>query len=84
MIYLVMLLQQIPPTPTGLPPGVPRFTIPDNYSLWSAAPTAVQSWNMAGELRGIFQAILLIVLIIAGIYIVSRFIRDFTREDSEE
>ena len=81
-MYWVFLLQ-IPPTPTGLPPATPRFEIPDTYSLWASAPSAVQSWNMAGGGRGIFQAVLLIVLVIAGIYIVSRFIKEFTERDSE-
>lgn len=54
-----------PPTPTGLPPGVAPVFIGDDYSLWAAAPYAIQLWNLGGAAREIFQAIILIAILIA-------------------
>jgi flagellar biogenesis protein FliO len=59
-------------------------TIPDSYSLWASAPTAIQSWNMAGETRGVIQIIILVMIIIAGVYVFNRFVKEFTARDSEE
>lgn len=76
--------QPTKPTPTPLPPVAPLFDIPDNYSLWAGTDYAVQSWNLPQTPRLAIQAVFLVVLIIAGLYLLTRFIRDFTRKDAED
>jgi hypothetical protein len=74
----------IPPTPTLLPPGIPIVSIPDSYSLWASAPVAIQSWNLAGEMRGVIQAVFLITIVIICLFIFNRFIGLFRKGDEEE
>lgn len=74
----------MPPTPTPFPPGMAHFTLPDNYSLWGSADLAIQTWNWLGDWRLIIQAIFLVVLIAAGMYLFKKFIEQFTRDDAEE
>jgi L-asparagine transporter-like permease len=74
----------IPPTPTYLPPGVPHFTLPTEFSLWGGASTAVQVWNWSGQWQAIIQVLAIVMLVIAGMYIVIKFINQMSRRDSEE
>jgi membrane protein implicated in regulation of membrane protease activity len=71
------------PTPTPLPPATAIFTIPDTYSLWAGTDYALQSWNLLTA-RTIIQAIIFVVLIVVGLYLLSRFVRDFTQRDSQD
>lgn len=73
----------VPPTPTFLPPGTPVFTIPSTYSLWTAAPWAIQSWNELGAARMVIQAIILIAVLIIVAYILMRFGRDFSQKGAD-
>lgn len=72
------------PTPTALPPATAYFNVPNNYSLWASTDYAIQSWNLLGDARLVIQAVLLIVIIVVGIYVLSRFVADFTRKDADE
>jgi hypothetical protein len=78
-----MLAQANKPTPTPLPPGTPVFEIPDNYSLWASTDYAIQSWNLLAA-RTIIQAIVMVVLIGGGLFILTKFIRDITEQDSQD
>lgn len=71
------------PTPTALPPATAYFEIPDSYSLWASTDYAVQSWNIA-PVTMIIQAIILLVLVAAGLFLLTRFIRELTRKDAED
>lgn len=95
MVFIVMLAvlllnvtstfaQPTKPTPTPLPPTSPLFNIPDEYSLWASTDYAVQSWNLLGDPRTIVQAIILIVLIAAGLVMLTKFIKELTRKDAED
>jgi hypothetical protein len=81
MVAAVPTLAQNKPTPTPLPPGTPVFEIPDNYSLWASTDYAIQSWNLLTA-RTIIQAIVLVVMIGGGLFILTKFIRDITQQDS--
>ena len=73
------------PTPTPLPPpGTPIVSIPSSYSLWASTDYAIQSWHLLGAPGTVIQAIILIVLIVAGLYIFMRFLRDFVERDTKE
>jgi len=73
------------PTPTPLPPpGTPVVSIPQSYSLWASTDYAVQSWHLLGTPGTIIQAIILITLIIVGLFILTRFLRDFVQRDANE
>ena len=74
----------IPATPTHLPPGVPNFTLPTEFSLWGGASTAVQVWNWIDQWQMILQVLFIVMIVIAGMYIVIRFINKMTAKDSEE
>lgn len=74
----------IPPTPTALPPGIEIVTIPEGYSLWASAPSAVQSWNMLGDGRTIVQAVFLLALIVIAMFLLQRFASRFSRQDAEQ
>lgn len=54
-----------PPTPTLLPPGAPPVSFPESYSLWASAPYAIQLWNLGGDGKVIFQAIIVLAILIA-------------------
>lgn len=55
---------QIPPTPTPFPESFNApLEIPE-LSLWDYAPQAVQSWNTASEITTVFQALLLVGVVI--------------------
>jgi hypothetical protein len=75
---------QLPPTPTPLPPGTAVFTLPNAFSLWGGAQQAVQVWNMAGPWQPVIQGIAIIGLVITGMFVVYRFIRQMTSKDTEE
>lgn len=77
-------LAQMPPTPTALPPGMPRFDLPSEFSLWAGTSTAIQVWNWIGDGRVIVQGLAIIGLVIAGIFIVYKFVSNMTRKDSEQ
>lgn len=84
MNILYFAIAQIPPTPTPYPPGTPQVDVPPEFSLWAGAPQAIQSWNALGDARYVLQAILLIGLIIAGMYVLLRFAQRFSKQDSEK
>lgn len=73
----------IKPTPTPLPPATPHFTIPSSYSLWASTDYAVQSWNLFGDGRAAIQIVILITLILAGAFLLTKFLKNMTRRDSE-
>lgn len=75
---------QLPPTPTPLPPGAAVFVLPEAFSLWGGAREAVQVWNMAGPWQPVIQGIAIIGLVITGMFIVYKFIRQMTRKDAEQ
>ena len=75
---------QLPPTPTPLPPGEAVFSLPTEFSLWGGAREAVQVWNMAGPWQPVIQGIAIIGLVIAGMFVVYKFIRQMTRKDAEQ
>ena len=74
----------MPPTPTALPPGAPYVFIPNSYSLWASAPHAIQMWNQAGDIRTVFQALILIAIVAAGVYVLMQWRKAFTRKDESE
>lgn len=74
----------IPPTPTPLPPGMARFVMPESYSLWGSTDSAIQTWNWLGQSGQVIQLIILVGLVIAGMFVVYRFFRQFTERDSGE
>lgn len=73
----------IPPTPTFLPPGIPHFILPSEFSLWAGAPVGIQVWNWIGNGQIIVQMLAIIGLIIAGVFIVWKFFSKMTTRDSE-
>jgi len=75
---------QFPPTPTPMPPGQARFELPSGYSLWDSTDAAIQTWNWMGGSGQVLQLIILIALVIAGMFIVYRFVQQFTRKDAEQ
>jgi flagellar biogenesis protein FliO len=62
---------------------VPHFTLPAEFSLWGGASTAVQVWNWIDQGQTVVQVLAIIMLVIAGMYIVLRFINQMSRKDSE-
>lgn len=74
---------QIPPTPTPMPPGIPRFSMGDDFSLWAGTDGAIQWWNWLGTGGQIVQLLILLVLIAAGIFLTIRFFGLFARRDAE-
>lgn len=75
---------QLPPTPTPLPPGTPRVTLPSEFSLWGGAQQAVQVWHMAGPWQPVIQGIAIIGLVITGMFVVYKFIKQMTSKDAEQ
>jgi hypothetical protein len=73
----------VPPTPTELPPATPFFNAFRAWSLWQTTSPAITSWNLLGDGRYVIQAVALVGIIIAGFYVVRRFAKDFTKQDSE-
>jgi membrane protein implicated in regulation of membrane protease activity len=74
----------IPPTPTFLPsPGIPAIDLSNVYDLWMGAPIAVQVWNMSG-MGGAVQLVALLAIVLVGVYVVYRFLRDFVKADEQE
>lgn len=59
----------IPPTPTPLIVGTPTFTRPV-INFWQFVPSALQVWNTAHDYTVVFQAIVLLAIIILGIVLV--------------
>jgi len=78
------VLAQIPPTPTPMPPGTPRFTLPDEFSLWGGAPSAITAWQMSGPWQPVLQGLAIVGLVIIGMFIVWKFIGQMTKRDSEQ
>lgn len=74
----------LPVTPTPFPPGTAHFEIPQTYSLWGSTDMVIQFWNWTGDTGAIVQLLALIMLVIAGVLIVYRFIQQFIRKDAEE
>lgn len=75
---------QIPPTPTPLPPGVAKFTLPTEFSLWAGTSSAIQVWNWIGDGQVIVQGLAIIGIVLAGIFIVYKFIRQMSAKDATE
>lgn len=75
---------QFPPTPTPFPPGTAHFELPSEYSLWGATDMAIQFWNWTGTGGTIFQLLALIAMVIGGMFVVWRFVQQFTRKDAED
>jgi hypothetical protein len=73
----------IPPTPTPLPPGMPHFVLPDSYGLWGSTSTAIQTWNWMGGMGDAIQLLALLMVVLAGLYVLWRFIQGFIRKDAE-
>lgn len=73
----------IPPTPTIYPTPNPAnmpFTVPD-YGLWPFADDAIQFWHMLdSNWTFLFQAAILLVLVVVGILSLIALIRHFTNE----
>lgn len=74
----------MPFTPTALPPGVSHFNLPNSYSLWGSTDIAIQTWNWLGDAQFVIQSLAIIMLVIAGVYILIKAIQLMTRKDSEE
>lgn len=74
----------MPPTPTPFPPGAAHFELPSEFSLWGGTDLAVQAWNWLGDGRVVIQALMIVIIVIAGIYVMLRFIRENTEEDASE
>lgn len=72
------------PTPTPLPPATPLVTIPNSYSLWSGTDYAIQSWNLLGDTRYVFQVIILVALVIVGAFLLYKFLSAATERDAKE
>ncbi len=81
---LMILLLQIPPTPTPLPPGTAHFSVPENYSLWHSTDAAIHFWNWLGDARYIAQVFLILVLLFIGIVVINRFEHEFTQKDAQD
>lgn len=82
--FALSLLAQIPPTPTPLPPGNAHFTLPNEFSLWAGTSSAIQVWNWIGDGQTIVQGLAIIGLVIAGMFIVYKFVRQMSAKDSQE
>jgi hypothetical protein len=52
----------MPPTPTPLPDTAAPLNMPE-ISLWNYTDTAIQAWNSSSEVTIIFQAIILVGII---------------------
>lgn len=83
-IPLMPLAAQVPPTPTPLGPGTPRFNLPSEFSLWGGAPSAITAWQMSGPWQPVLQGLAIVGLVIIGMFIVWKFVSQMTRRDSEE
>lgn len=73
----------MPPTPTPLPDGNAVITITDAYTLWGSVSPAIQTWNWLGEFGSILQLMILIFIVMGGMFVVSKFVKEFTRKDAE-
>lgn len=73
-----------PPTPTALPPATPYFDAFRGFTIWHVTDVPIQSWNMLGDGRYAIQLIIVIALVVAGAFILSRFLKQMTRRDSEK
>mgnify|MGYP000073561884 CR=1 FL=1 len=74
-----------PPTPVPLPTGQPHFDM-GSYTLWNSTDSRFHLWNMAGELnlQAPIQLLFVIAAVLAGAFIVWKFIGQFIRRDAEE
>lgn len=73
----------MPPTPTPMPTGTEIINITESYSLWGSVSTAVQTWHWLGSFGLVIQLIILVFIVMAGMFVVSRFVKEFTRKDAE-
>lgn len=73
-----------PPTPTPLPPATPHFMLDTSYGVWGGTSAAITTWQWAGDLGLLLQAIIVVAFVILGIVIFANFLREFTRRDSQE
>lgn len=81
---LLTMLAQIPPTPTPLPPPVPRVTLPETVSIWHNTDYMIQTWNLLGDWQTVIQLIIVMILIYAGVSVVWKFFSQMTSRDAEE
>ena len=63
---------QLPPTPTRLPPStnVEVAELAEHLStfdIWEMSPTAIQYWNSLEVISVVFQVILMITIVSAGV-----------------
>jgi hypothetical protein len=70
------------PTPTPLPPAVPRVDI-TGFDLWDTASTAVQYLNMHQDVIFVLQVIMLVSIILGAVTILIRALRQPAEEDSD-
>lgn len=69
--------QVVPPTPTWLPaPGPALVDINENaYRIWRYTDEAIMIWQEVGPSRTqVFQIAILVVIVIAAVYLVYRWI----------
>lgn len=71
------------PTPTPQPPGVAHFDLEGVYSLWNAAPVAIQFWNWLDVGKVVVQLIIVAGLIVVGGTLVYNWFRSMTELDSQ-
>lgn len=82
MLQPVAMLQ-VPTTPTPWPtvnPAELPFSLPE-MSIWDFADDGIQAWNTASQWTQTVQAIILIVLVVGGLFLVISFLRSFTNEE---
>lgn len=72
-----------PPTPTALPPGEALIELQNIYSLWEAAPHAIQIWHLGGAMASILQLLILITLVAAGMFVMYKSFEKLIRKDAE-
>jgi hypothetical protein len=77
------------PTPFVLPdaPSSASLTIPSGYGMWYWAPEAIARWNSFGDRGQVIQVAMLIMLVVSGIFLITRYARGLngrTRDGDDE
>lgn len=72
-----------PATPTPLPSGIPHFDLDGVYTLWKAAPVAIQMWNWMGIASAILQLVIVVVVVAGGGMVIYRAFNRFTERDAQ-
>lgn len=73
---------QLPTTPTPMPAGVAVADL-SSYSIWNSTDSAIQTWNWLGDSGSVIQGIIIIALVVAGMFVVYKFVQQFIRRDAE-